>query len=136
MCELDFVVRKHKVEKPYTAHKVFSRLTEKWAYFWSVIGRVPRGKWVRWDSKEVQSLGSPCLTHEDGFHCFVRPMKNREKEIGLNADVPLSTIPVQVKGDVTIANQFGDEILIGEWLYVPTVEELEREEAEYQLQAA
>lgn len=133
MCEFDFVIGKHHVERPFQAHKVFSRLTEKWAYFWSVIGRIPRGKWIRWDGKQVQSLGSPCLTYENGFHCFVRPKGEVEKEIGLNADKTLSTIPVQLKGDITVANQFGEEILVGEWIYVPTVEELEREE---QLQAA
>lgn len=127
MCEFDYVIGKHHVDKPFTAHKVFSWLNEKWAYFGLVFGRIPRGKWVRWDSEEVQKplgKGSGCKTYENGFHCYVRPLN------GTNEDY--TQIPVKVKGDITVANQFGEEIVVGEWLYVPTEEELERE----QLQAA
>ena len=128
MCEFDYVVKRDHVEKPIVAHKVFSRLTKNWAYFWAVVGKLPRGKWLRFDDNEVKNYGSQCHRFENGFHCFVRPAR-REKEMGLHADEPLETIPVQLKGDITVANQFGDEIVVGEWIYVPTVEELEREEA-------
>lgn len=123
MCEFDYTIGKYHVDQPITAHKIFLMLKKKWAYFSLVLGRIPRGKWLRWDSEEIyKPLGkgmTGCETFENGFHCYVRPEPNTNE--------PFTQIPVKIKGDVTIANQFGKEIYVGEWIYIPTVEELEQE---------
>ena len=125
MCAFEKVYGEYSVLEPMKAWKVFGKVDRNRAVFSVVRGACFRGKWLRHDDKEemlVIGRGSLCKEHEPGFHCFVR-REQAEKAAKQAGEVAL---PVLLKGKVTMARQYDEEILVGEWMYVPLVGEVER----------
>ena len=126
MCDIGTVLGQGNVTKPLQGYKVFSQATDELCSFTIARGSVPRGEWTRYD--EVlpfpRNKGG-CKHFKNGFHAFV----SSADAISAADSWDSVSLPVQLKGDITIANQDGTEIIVGEWIYVPTVQELENMDA-------
>lgn len=119
MCRMDEFLGVETVKAPgKRAWKFFDFLTKDRAYFWKVQGSIPRGKWVRFDDRTIAG-GSHCETWENGFHCFPSKVKSADDFAYLTG------VWCRVKGKVKKAIQFEEPLLIAEWIYVPTEEELQ-----------
>lgn len=118
MCRLDSVTRTYTAKTPILAFKLFSAEKSDKVRFSIVNRNCDRGKWVRWD--DIPPAPSLCFTHIDGFHAFPEPKQVNTDEFD---DIG---IPVLLKGKITEAFQFGDPLLIGEYMYVPTRHQLEQ----------
>lgn len=122
MCEFDRVLGRFQQDKPSIAWKVFRKLTDKKAEFAIAPGSVARGQWFRFDKVDPTPRNKRgCFIYEDGFHAFTSQVSIDDEAHDHYGDI---VIPVLLKGRVTHALQNGVNIIVGEYMYVPTAEEL------------
>ena len=115
MCAFDRVIKKFHTDQPITAYKIVERVTPDSIGFTIPVGRCPRGRWVRFD--EVKARGG-CSDFHPGFHAWTQP--------GWKSRVPgETTMEVALKGDIVIAELDGAELICGEYIYIPTPEEID-----------
>jgi hypothetical protein len=120
MCKFDHIIGQHTVAEPITAYKAFRKTRLDACMFSIVAGIVKRGVWLRYDDPSIVNHGSLCETFQHGFHAFTRMREARRYGAEDNEIV----LPVEFKGEITLASQHDEEILVAEWMRIPLDSEI------------
>lgn len=131
MCLFDRTDKSFYAEEPLQVHKVFGLLSPKLATFDLVMGMVRRGKWVRFDDrKSVIALGSLCAEWMPGFHAYDDTFPKEAIRVWFAGEIRTgwSDIEFVCRSDKKKSHTKAVKIVVGEWMYIPTDEELKDED--------